>query len=65
MSEPDGVGAVGVPVSDGEANDAAPETSATVRVTAPVLPATDVTAPDPDVDGNCAAGTFPVESKLA
>jgi hypothetical protein len=37
------VGAVGVPVRAGEAKGAAPETSATAKVTAPVLPATEVT----------------------
>lgn len=37
------VGAAGVPVKVGEARGAAPETSATAKVTAPVLPATEVT----------------------
>jgi hypothetical protein len=40
---PVAVGAVGVPVRAGEAKGAAPEMSATARVTAPVRPATEVT----------------------
>jgi hypothetical protein len=40
------VGAAGTPVKVGEAVGAAPETSATASVTAPVRPATDVTGAD-------------------
>jgi hypothetical protein len=40
------VGREGVPVKVGEASGAAPDTSATARVTAPVRPATEVTGAD-------------------